>query len=188
MHLTPSWDKFVREALHRGRGGVTLSLSSFLASPRSLLRSPKKELGTSLIKVDHTDPWLVYRWFIPSLSRIAYNCRGIKSVHRPEGYAMLMSRNADETVVHGYHCPGDMAVRMREVLVRPWVSLRMPLVLNLPSYNVSINLRTHVNFWLSLCRCQKVEKVIGNKATARDTLAFACYASIGSKLPSWEAG
>ena len=33
-----------------------------------------EELGTSLIKLNHTNPWLVYRWFTPSLSRIAYNC------------------------------------------------------------------------------------------------------------------
>ena len=38
-----------------------------------------------------------------------------------EGYAMLMSPNKDETAVHGCHCPGDMAVRMREELARPWV-------------------------------------------------------------------
>ena len=29
---------------------------------------------------------------------------------------MLMSPNKDETAVHGYHCSGDMAVRMREVM------------------------------------------------------------------------
>ena len=32
---------------------------------------------------------------------------------------MLMSPNKDETAVHGCHCPGDMAVRMRKVLARP---------------------------------------------------------------------
>ena len=32
------------------------------------------------------------------------------------GYAMLMSPNKDETAVHGCHCQGDMAVRMRKVL------------------------------------------------------------------------
>ena len=31
-------------------------------------------------------------------------------------YAMLMSPNKDETAVHGCHCQGDMAVRMRKVL------------------------------------------------------------------------
>ena len=94
-----------------------------------------------------------------------------------------MSPHKGETAVHGCQCLGDMAVRMRELLARPWVSLCMPLVWSLPSYNVRINLRTHANFWLSLCLCQKVEKVIGDNATARDTFAFACYASIGSKLP-----
>ena len=28
-----------------------------------------------------------------------------------------------ETAVHGCHCPGDMAVRMRKVLARPWVGV-----------------------------------------------------------------
>ena len=32
---------------------------------------------------------------------------------------MLMSPNKDETAVHGCHCPGDMAVRMRKVLATP---------------------------------------------------------------------
>ena len=70
---------------------------------------------------------------------------------------MLMSPIKGETAVHGYQCLSDMAVRMREVPARLWVSLCMPLVLSLPSYNVSINLRTHANFWLLLCLCQKVE-------------------------------
>ena len=33
-------------------------------------------------------------------------------------YAMLMSPNKGETAVHGCHFPGDLAVRMREVLAR----------------------------------------------------------------------
>ena len=36
---------------------------------------------------------------------------------------MLMSPSEGETVVHCCHCPGDMAVRMREVLARPWVGV-----------------------------------------------------------------
>ena len=39
----------------------------------------------------------------------------------PNGLAMLMRPNKAETVVHGCHCLGDMAVRMRKVLARPWV-------------------------------------------------------------------
>ena len=42
---------------------------------------------------------------------------------------MLMSPSEGETAVHGGHCPGDMAVRMREVLARPWVGVHVPLVL-----------------------------------------------------------
>ena len=39
----------------------------------------------------------------------------------PNGYAMLMRPNKAETAVHGCHCLGDTAVRMRKVLARPWV-------------------------------------------------------------------
>ena len=42
----------------------------------------------------------------------------------PDGYVMLMRPNKAETGVHGCHCPGDMAVRMRQVLARPWVGVR----------------------------------------------------------------
>ena len=38
---------------------------------------------------------------------------------------MLMRPNKAEAAVHGCHCPGDMAVRMRKVLVRPWVGVRV---------------------------------------------------------------
>ena len=50
-----------------------------------------------------------------------------------DGYATLMSLNKSETAVHGCHCPGDMAVPMREVLARPWVwvSECVPLALSL---------------------------------------------------------
>ena len=50
-------------------------------------------------------------------------------------YAMLMSLNKGETAVHGYHYPGDMAVRMREVLARPWVGVCVPLALSLSCDN-----------------------------------------------------
>ena len=38
-------------------------------------------------------------------------------------YAMLMSPSKGETAVHGCHYPSDIAVRMREVLTRPWYGL-----------------------------------------------------------------
>ena len=34
-----------------------------------------------------------------------------------------------KTGVHGCHCPRDMAVRMREVMARPWVGVCVPLAL-----------------------------------------------------------
>ena len=41
----------------------------------------------------------------------------------PNGHAMLIRPNRAETAVHGCHCLGDMAVRMRKVLARPWVGV-----------------------------------------------------------------
>ena len=38
---------------------------------------------------------------------------------------MLMTPSKAETSVHSCHCPGDMAVRMREILARPWVGVRV---------------------------------------------------------------
>ena len=38
---------------------------------------------------------------------------GLVVLFLPDGYAVLMRPNKAETAVHGCHCPGDMAVRMR---------------------------------------------------------------------------
>ena len=45
-----------------------------------------------------------------------------------------MRPDKGETAVPGCHCPGDMAVRMREVLARPWVGVCVPLALSLSHY------------------------------------------------------
>ena len=50
---------------------------------------------------------------------------GLLVLFLPDGYAMLMRPNKAETAVHGCLCPGDMAVRMRKVLARPWVGVRV---------------------------------------------------------------
>ena len=50
----------------------------------------------------------------------------ISLFHRPDGYTMLMSSDKVETAVYGCHFPGNMAVRMREVLARPWVGEYVP--------------------------------------------------------------
>ena len=45
------------------------------------------------------------------------------------GYAMLLSPSKGETAAHGCHCPRDMAVRICEVMARPWVGVCVPLAL-----------------------------------------------------------
>ena len=63
----------------------------------------------------------------PLLIIIAQSLKG--RLHRalvlflPDHYAMLMRPNKAETAVHGCHCSGDMAVRMRKILARPWVGV-----------------------------------------------------------------
>ena len=44
---------------------------------------------------------------------------------------MLMMTNKAKTALHGYHCLGDMAVRMRKVQARPWVGVRVCHLLSL---------------------------------------------------------
>ena len=44
-----------------------------------------------------------------------------------DSYAMLMSPGKVETGIHACHHPRDMAVRMREVMARPWVDVCVPL-------------------------------------------------------------
>ena len=76
---------------------------------------------------------------------------GIFPVQWPDGYAMLMSPNKGETAVHGCHCPSYMAVRMREVLARPWVGVCVPLALSL-SYRIGVRMRKH--FWAFKFGCE----------------------------------
>ena len=48
---------------------------------------------------------------------------GLLAQFLPNDNAVLMKPNKAETAVHGCHCMGDMAVRMRKVLARPWVGV-----------------------------------------------------------------
>ena len=62
---------------------------------------------------------------------------GLIVLFLPDGYAMLMTLNKVETAVHGCHCPGVMAVRMRKVLARPWVGVRVcHLLLSLLPFHI----------------------------------------------------
>ena len=67
----------------------------------------------------------------------AWHSRRVYERAKPDGYAILMSSNKGETAVHGCHCPGDMAVRMGQVLARPWVGACVPLAISLEKW------RTH---------------------------------------------
>ena len=79
---------------------------------------------------------LTYVNFLFSENNVRFYSSAVKGfwkacwpVHRPDSYATLMSPNKGETAVHGCHCPGDVAVHMREVLARPWVGVCFKLVL-----------------------------------------------------------
>ena len=61
------------------------------------------------------------------------------------GHAMLIRPNKAETAVHGCHCLGDMAVRMRKVLAIPWVGVWVCHLLLLSLvHNASISEKTVV--------------------------------------------
>ena len=40
---------------------------------------------------------------------------------------LIAGYSKGETAVHGCHCSHDMAVRMRDVMARSWVSVSVPL-------------------------------------------------------------
>ena len=69
-------------------------------------------------------------------------------------YAILMRPKKAETAVYGCHYPGDMAVRMREVLARPWVGVRVCHLLLLLFFYVNMLTSCLVNIgpclWLQL--------------------------------------
>ena len=62
---------------------------------------------------------------------------------------MLMRPNKAETAAHGCHCPGDMAVRMRKVLARPWVGVRVCHLLLLLLIFLSSDVKTDVKRFLT---------------------------------------
>ena len=65
-----------------------------------------------------------------ALKGVLCTCLGIRADYigllvllLPDSYAMQIRPNKAETAVHGWHCPGDMAVCMLKVLARPWVGV-----------------------------------------------------------------
>ena len=72
-------------------------------------------------------------------------------VHKPNGFATLVGPSKGENAVCGCHCPRDMAVRMREVLARPWVGVCVPLALGLHHFQcnrIKFNLLS-INYCIS---------------------------------------
>ena len=59
---------------------------------------------------------------------------------------MLMSRSKGKTAVHDCLCLRDMAVRMREVLARPWVGVCVPLALSLNYFQGNFRLCNRIKF------------------------------------------
>ena len=69
-----------------------------------------------------------------ALDRLLCTQLGSKGLLRSGFYphvATLVGPNKGETAVCGCHWPRHMAVRVREVLPRPWVGVRRPLALTL---------------------------------------------------------
>ena len=63
-----------------------------------------------------------------------------------DGYAMLMSRSKSKTAVHDCLYPRDRAVRMRQLLARPWVGVCVPLALSLNYFQGNFRLRNRIKF------------------------------------------
>ena len=75
---------------------------------------------------------------------------------------MLMRPNKAETAVHGCHCPDDMAVRMRKVLIIPWGGVRVCYLLLLLFYKTLPSITNRKNGVLKI----KLERQTAN-VTAR---------------------
>ena len=94
---------------------------------------------------------------------------------------MLIRPNKAEAAVHGCHCPGDMAVRMRKVLARSWVGVQVCHLLLLLFYYVS----NYADSQMEVPRYR-------SSPTSWDDVFFSVYsaavlgknASIRSKLPT----
>ena len=59
-----------------------------------------------------------------------FSSRAKETKKKKKKKRLISGYNMGETAVHGCHCQGDMTVRMRQVLARPWVGVRVSLALN----------------------------------------------------------
>ena len=81
---------------------------------------------------------------------------------------MLVRPNEAETALHGCHFLGDMAVRMRKVLARPWVGVRVRHLL----FIVFVALGENITFLKVLC--QAVLENLGNFSKQPNGLQTNC--------------
>ena len=87
---------------------------------------------------------------------------------------MLMNPNKGEIAVHGCHFPRDMAVRMREVMARPWVGSCVPLALSLHYFQcnrIKLNLFSSNTVFHDISKIQ--QRALIGKIFARWYLAIA---------------
>ena len=100
--------------------------------------------------------------------------RGFSLFINPTAFATLVGPNKGETAVCGCHCPRDIAVRMSEVLARPWVCVCVPLALSLLYFQcnrIKLNLFSSNTVFHDISKIQ--QRALIGKIFARWHLAVA---------------
>ena len=100
--------------------------------------------------------------------------RGFSLFINPTAFATLVGPNKGETAVCGCHCPRDVAVRMSEVLARPWVCVCVPLALSLLYFQcnrIKLNLFSSNTVFHDISKIQ--QRALIGKIFARWHLAIA---------------
>ena len=100
--------------------------------------------------------------------------RGFSLFINPTAFATLVGPNKGETAVCGCHCPRDIAVRMSEVLARPWVCVCVPLALSLLYFQcnrIKLNLFSSNTVFHDISKIQ--QRALIGKTFARWHLAIA---------------
>ena len=100
--------------------------------------------------------------------------RGFSLFINPTAFATLVGPNKGETAVCGCHCPRDIAVRMSEVLARPWVCVCVPLALSLLYFQcnrIKLNLFSSNTVFHDISKIQ--QRALIGKIFARWHLAIA---------------
>ena len=83
----------------------------------SLFRLCKIQCGAQCVLDEHGS----LKGCLAIASAVKGSCARLLGLALPNGYAILMSTNKDETAAHGCHYLGDMAVHVCKLLARSWV-------------------------------------------------------------------